>query len=259
MGVVDAEKATAVAALHNIHESWDILGQNIEIWSSANHHYVATTAKVNARSIYLPPCIPKQSVLYKRSDHPFAVEIVVKTMGATQEGHDGMQRATTLFAVPEFHPPRRKETTGDTAAVESTAAAESAAVAENTALAEQWHWGEAGAETMHPFWAVRRLTQNQLDVCNTKVKPDQLRRRFNCELELKSQSVVCLSVGSTSNTNCNRTRLIEVPFMTNSVPLEEGEELILRIEEKKQPTPKKRSWRDEVKDAERQSKKQKSL
>jgi hypothetical protein len=46
-----------------------------------------------------------------------------------------------------------------------------------------------------------------------------------------------------------------VPFLTNSLPLEEGEELILEVAEKmrKEATPAKRSWLDAMKDDEKKT------
>ena len=70
--------------------------------------------------------------------------------------------------------------------------------------------------------------------------------RFNCSMETRNLSVICAaSVGG----KCyNRTRILETPFLINSEPLEEGEELILETVEKAKKEPTKRSWRDADKD-----------
>ena len=45
---------------------------------------------------------------------------------------------------------------------ETAVAEDKQAQTQETAVVE-WSWGEGSEETMHPVWAVRRLTQKQLD------------------------------------------------------------------------------------------------
>ena len=55
----------------------------------------------------------------------------------------------------------------------------------------------------------------------------------------------------------SRARIFEVPFLTNCEELQQGEELILEISEKqKNTTPAKRSWRDAMREEEKENKKQ---
>ena len=96
-------------------------------------------------------------------------------------------------------------------------------------------------ETMHPFWAVRRMTQKQLvreglDDKSLKIKP-----RFNCSMVTQTMSNV--TVGVVKGMSVNVPKCCEVQFLTNSVDLLEGEELILEVPEKKpkQATPKRTS------------------
>ena len=51
--------------------------------------------------------------------------------------------------------------------------------------------------------------------------------RFNCTLEVRSLSCVCVS--SVQGLAMNRARILEVPFLTNTEQLEQGEELILDV------------------------------
>ena len=69
----------------------------------------------------------------------------------------------------------------------------------------EWVWGQGKTETMHPFWAVRRITQEQLDkevqACNkrnkTAVAEDwKAPPNFNCELVEKCQSLSIATVGA---------------------------------------------------------------
>ena len=62
-------------------------------------------------------------------------------------------------------------------------------------------------------------------------------------LETRNLSVVCTA--SVAGICFNKTRILETPFLVNIEPLEQGEELILEVfEKKKQTAPVKTSWRD---------------
>jgi hypothetical protein len=157
-------------------------------------------------------------------------------------------RECEFYVLPEFKIPMKKQPTTNTAVAD----AETSAVAAQQE--PQWIWGQGGAETMHPFWAVRRLTEKQLQQAKVDTPKDKMAPRFNCELLMRSMSVVCIS--SVSGECYNRTRLIDMPFLSNSIPLEEGEELLLEIAAtaNKQTTTAKRSWRDAVKLEEKEQK-----
>ena len=115
----------------------------------------------------------------------------------------------------------------------------------------QWVW--RGRETMHPFWAVRRMTAKQMSVAQDKFANDtqqcptsKWRPRFNCSLETQTLSCVCIAIVGTQA--LNRTRILEVPFLANTVMVEEGEELILQIGEKEKKERPKRTWQDAMKE-----------
>ena len=97
------------------------------------------------------------------------------------------------------------------------------------------------------FQTVRDALRNELE---SMCEP-----RFNCELQMKTLSCVCIATAK--DTCLNRTRIIEAPFLVNSTALEKGEELILEIAEvkaKKDNT--KRTWKDAMKEEDKQAKKQ---
>ena len=120
--------------------------------------------------------------------------------------------------------------------------------------ASQWQWGEKGNETMHPFWAVRRMTEQQLNLLKLQAPKNKPAPRFNCELVVKTLSVVAIC--SVDGQCYNRTRIMEAPFLTNSIDLMEEEELFLEVEPPaKKTSTKKRTWRDAEKDEEKQQQK----
>ena len=112
---------------------------------------------------------------------------------------------------------------------------------------EEWTWGPEGTNTMHPFWAVRRLTSKQLAKDIAEPKYGTIAPRFNCEIEHIVFSGV--TVGVVRNASMNTTRQCSVPFLKNVLALEEGEELILEVQDKTaQPAQdKKRTWKDALK------------
>ena len=85
-------------------------------------------------------------------------------------------RTVTYFLNPEFECPTNKQAKAAvvetkqntaTAAVAEASGEGDAAVATMEGLGddagkEEWVWGPQGAETMHPFLAVRRMTRKQL-------------------------------------------------------------------------------------------------
>ena len=151
--------------------------------------------------------------------------------------------------LPEFKSPKKKA---------AKAAVAEAAVAEGApAMAPEWIWNEGGEDTMHPFWGVRRMTAKQLARAKLDVKPGKMAPRFNCELTLHTMSLVCVS--SMKGPALNRTRIFQLPFMTNCKEILKDEELIFEIAEAKKTKPAgkdKRSWRDVMRDEDKEVKKQ---
>ena len=143
---------------------------------------------------------------------------------------------------PEFKTPKHQEV--------------NAAGSDVAAVADEWIWGPLGDHTMHPFWAVRRMTQRQLCRETAEAKEGDRRLRFNCRLEVVSMS--CVSVGVVKSQSVNTTRVCNVPFLTNSIEVDEGEELILEVREGTQAAEKRaRTWKDAVKEADRSESSQK--
>ena len=93
-----------------------------------------------------------------------------------------------------------------------------------------WAWAdkESEAESMNPFWAVRRMTDAQLSSANAEKPMTEPKLRFNCELVDVPFSAVC--AGVLHSKPMANTRMVEIQCLTNSVALEEGEELLLRVD-----------------------------
>ena len=117
-----------------------------------------------------------------------------------------------------------------------------------------WAWNEGGEDTMHPFWAVRRMTAQQMARAKVEVAAGKPPPRFNCELVVRSISLVC--VGAMEGHSLNRTRIFEVPFLTNIQEMMQGEELILEVTGRRaDPKVTKRTWREALRDEQKKQKK----
>jgi len=161
----------------------------------------------------------------------------------------------SYFLHPEFKMPKHIK---DDTAVADTAGSDGVAAgaactsedgADDAAVADEWEWATACDESMHPCWAVRRMSKHQLarETCiahaNGKAIP-----RFSCKLEEEIMS--CVSVGVVNERPVNVTRICKVPFLTNMVKVESGDELIMEMHEKAVgKTAGKRGWRQALKTA----------
>ena len=121
------------------------------------------------------------------------------------------------------------------------------AVETDSLAAPDWQWSTENKESMHPFWIVRRMPPSELErAANDARKQDKPIPRFNMTTIKKTVAIVTNSV--VKGTMISVPRQIDVPFMTNSVDIPQGEELIIEIPEKKDDSKNKkrqRTWREE--------------
>ena len=233
VGKDEADQASAVAVLQCSHARFPVIEQPVDVYEHDGKVYVTATRKCEPGHIMLPPCTPKQSKVHVRSEHPYRAKITMTVRETVKEnvvavkdteveivsdqeskrcGQELPARSNIYFVHPEFRAPKP-----DVHVV----------VGGQTAVADGvWIW-ELASETMHPFWAVGRLH----------------RPRSKCGLETITMS--CVNLGVVKGRALNTTRTYEVPFMTNTMELNEGDELIIEVAEttveKKAP---KRTWKD---------------
>ena len=97
-------------------------------------------------------------------------------------------------------------------------------------------WELKGDETMHPFWAVERLTE-----CERKKAE---KGAFNMKLEEKEFAAA--TVGALTRDSVATTFAVVVPIMTNAVAVKKGDELSLEIIVRKETKRKEGSWKTDV-------------
>jgi hypothetical protein len=137
------------------------------------------------------------------------------------------ERSATFYVHPEYKLP------SDNTPV--------SAVADGLAPgASIWRW--SGEESLHPFWAIQRMSADDMKKNNNK---GDAKYRFNVSLKNKQYSVV--TVGDLLGRSVAVTATVSVPVITNETKLAAGEELFLEIAQKAAPPKRKdTSWKDEV-------------
>ena len=242
LGAVEADRQAAVAVLQSIHEHYDVCAQPVNILAKDKTTYVVASADVGKEEIMLPPCVPKDRRVVLHSDHPHAVPLSVHVSRSdtyVANKASGVLRHSNFLVLPEYKAPRRKTT----AVAESSGA--SAAVAESSIA--DWEWGNGAEETMHPFWAVRRLNQKQLDELIAEKNKNGVScslPKFNCKLQDNVHSSVNIATVKGKVVNC--TRLVSVPYLTNTEDIAKGDELILEVFSKKKNNQQRRNKKRKV-------------
>lgn len=174
---------------------------------------VVTTKLAEAGSIELMPCVPKYFKLRSDSTHPDRVHIYVfeKTQHDRSRGHD-------FYVHPEWETPEE-------------------AVLPTNATGEHRVWKWKGGESMHPRWAVRRMTQDHL----RKHMPGAT---FN--MEERTKLLTIMGIGGASSL----TYVVKVPVLTNTVDIQTGVELIFEAIPKPVKAVKAIDWKDDQKTTE---------
>ena len=199
--------------------------------------YTAVAAcDLPANTLELTPRVPKAAKVHATSSHPHRAIIKVQQKtapagGLRQTKKEPMKAAVaegktaTFFVTPEFKGPNGPKDVpaakaaasasggSDDAAIEaggSGVAAVAASKSVDAAVAVHlWEWG--GDESLHPFWAVSRLSAKELEKKNAEGLARQV---FNMELVDKEFSVV--TVGAVNAESVTMTTMVTVPIMVNS-------------------------------------------
>ena len=247
-----ADKAAIVTMIENLHRQWDTGAVQVQIMSAEGKIHVLAGANMEANSLLLPACVPNGCrVSDVRNEHPLAVRVSVGLSDGTKDSDKPTGCPSANFArrvdyvlLPEFKAP----------AVVTASPGEG----EDE---QAFKWSKDDSESMHPFWAVRRITSRKLEEEQKAVLEDIRKRgqqrnvpEFNCEIVSQTHPTMCIaSMGTQSVTS---TRFVTMPFMTNVKAVVRGEELICELAQAKKPeVKKKRDWRDVAKEEEAQAKK----
>ena len=256
MAATHADKAAVVTMLENIHCRWSVSAIDVKIMFLEGKTSVVAGAIIKKNTLMLPPCVPKQCKVHDSThEHPMAVQVSVSLADSTgQAAQDKVTRTAQFLLLPEFKVPT------------AVAAAQTAVAADNKggdSALQEWVYSKDQSETLHPFWGVRRITADALQLEKDQVvkqnkncqKGEWIRLpSFNCEF--KDQVYTAVHIASVGQQNLTSTRFISVPILTNFKDLVVGEELLVRhVARAKVKKTTKISWRDVAKQEEVEQKK----
>jgi hypothetical protein len=228
LGTEVAAANAVVSVLFSLYKQGAFKTAQVEVLyqEGKGHKRVVASKDLAPGELVLAPCVPKGNKVLATSEHPFRVQVVA-TEGKTAEA-----TGQVLYINPEWIQPKEQETEHGPARPSSKA--------------KQWEWN--GAESMNPFWAVRRLTEAQL--AQEPAAPDIT--GFN--VELSSQEFTQVTVGCVKKESTSSTWTISLPLMSNSAEIKQGVELVLRhVPTSKSKPEKTRTWKSDQRqsDAER--------
>ena len=253
VGQTIADKAAIVTMLESLHRGWDVSTVEVQMMNAGANMpakwggkiYLVAGANMPAKSLLLPACVPRGCKVHDvQNEHPMAVRVSVALSDSTSDtakadhgAPANVARRVEYHLLPEFKAPT--------------------AVAANPGEGQDEQrliYSKDDSESMHPFWAVRRISDAALQAERQAVLaeirstgPSRNVPEFNCEIVTKVHPTMCIaSIGAQSVTS---TRFISVPFITNVKDVVQGEELICELVAR--PKPKKVAkinWRDVAKE-----------
>lgn len=219
LDAVDADMAAITHVLHGLHVHEALLSAPLDVLQKEGADRtlrVKVTKDVGAEELWLPPCVPKSSKVFAQSSHPQRVPIVVarQTTPLTVK---------TYYVVPEYKPP-----TDDTdASVEATHSGAKA-------------WQFQGDETMHPFWAVPRVSALEAQKSSATSEP------FAINMGLRTKRYQSVVVGNWQDKAVNAVFAVDVPFLVNSHGLANGALLYWESAPKAETSKRQLNWKDAV-------------
>ena len=231
--------------LRSLHHKGNVHMQDIDVKLNleTKQKTVVAVAELKPDTLQLPPCTPVAcGKVFTTSSHPLRVAIGI-SQRVERQGPTPAKRSKrktsqedpaesaivkhTYYVHPEYKLPA--DATPDDAVASGVSPGTRA-----------WEW--KGDETLHPFWAVQRLTADELSKRNFREKTD---REFNIALTEKDVNVV--TVGSLGGQSVSMTTTVTVPIMTNTKAVAPGAELLMEIAPKiavaKRKAP---NWKDDV-------------
>ena len=253
LGQQDSAMRAALHVLYMLHARQEYASLPIDILlnETKNHRLVMATETMSPESIMLPPCVPKSAKLSVDSVHPHRVPIQVTVILGTAPVQPAV--AVEVSAVAGSAEKSNEKAQGVEKKRRKASSAEAArpavAVSQRTVFVfyalpewkgperaledDQSEWVWTGDESMHPFWAIRRVS-------GEKTKEGCL----NCGY--KEVNFTDVVVGALDGKSTSLTTEVSVPFLTNTIAIPKGAELVLEVEEATSAPKKQWTWKNEV-------------
>ena len=207
LGLDAAYQAAITMVLRAHHVSGAEQKQDVELCVDAERkRWVRAEKAFELKSLRLYPCAPKGLRLLAHSDHPHRATFEVREAA---EGGGGNLETRQFYLNPELRLPEAKKS--------ASAVAEGA-----SAVADALEWAWTGEESLYPYWAVTRLSGDEMR--KMQAEQETLTARFN--VEVIKQEFANVTVGCERR---NMTLHVVVPVLTNIVALRKGERLYLEV------------------------------
>ena len=238
-----SEMAAITMALRALHTAPQLRGAPVDVvLSGSNQKPVAVAAaEIKTAVLDLPACALKSAKISASSTHPHRMPIVVKHVAHTvprrlagkaeaEKVERLFESETTYYVHPEFKGPESVKP-----AVTGEAAASSGA--------REWKW--AGDETMHPCWAVQRMTNDELQKKTVTEPHARYPAKFNVTQVTAEFNTVTLGQLNGKNVTCNMA--VSVPVLTNPGTIKKGGLLVMELTAPAKTTKRKATnWKDDV-------------
>ena len=227
--------AAVAAVLRMLHKRGRTEDLPITIECNGKRMRVITTMDGESGELMIPPCGPKFMMMHEKSLHPRRTRITYQLM------HEAVPDVTTAAPVPAVANAMFKRgvmgvdvdnaaesvfVIGEFMTPESYTTDEHAASPDGTS---GWRWD--GRETMHPYWAVKRLTVDQIIAARTHDDARMTRCRIK-EVEFITGSNVATNTGNWFPASESYT--VSIPMLTNEEKFCKGMELVIEVDAPKQ-------------------------
>ena len=215
----DADIGAAMTVLRMLQLKAVHGGDKLDIVRDGSQIKVIAKDDIEPNAIRIAPGVLKMTRILKKSEHPFRVSISIHT-----ETDDHMARLDEGIAA--------------VAAKDDASASGAAVAASRIPEAPRVYylnpeWKEVplmpgdifvfnGDESMHPFWAVRRIVDKVPNAPSSRIGAEEA----NCAID--EQDFTNVSVGTVAGKSSAMTITVGVPMLSNRMPLKKGDELIVR-------------------------------
>ena len=259
--------ANAIAAitmvLRSLHDHGKVDDQAVTVVLDLGNKVKIAKAGADLQpgALQLPPCIPASGKIHTTSTHPYRVAINVTQrteersvvlprdpkLARLRQSHktgpepedDVPSFSSTFYAHPEYTLP--VDATPEVTLPDGGTSEDAVAVAAGVASESLWTW--TGKESLHPYWAIERLTQDGLDKKNLGAIS-----KFTFNVKTKWKPFRVVTVGELNGESVAMTVTVSLPLITNEGAIAQGAELLMEVVSKAPEGQKRKTsiWKDDL-------------
>ena len=243
-------------AQHHSHEKSVDLPVQVLCDPRGQKFWAVATRDLDAGALQLPLCAPLAKRLSTQAASDRAVKVSVQRKRPDDQADP---EPTEYWLAPDWKPPVPRLLADDSqegSPGESQRSLEATAVgaggAPAAAEAQQYKWVFDGGESIHFFWAVERMTADEL--MRKRAEKGCEAWAFNMALEDRVHKV--LALGGVNLGSEPQVAFVSLPVMTNSARVRKGDRLLLQIVKQEKAPRKVVAWKEAVKAQAKQQEKE---